>query len=53
MFRDKRAKSRRGSAKQKHEVPLKNILVKNEVEVVAQWLHSVDIATIGTEESDR
>jgi hypothetical protein len=47
MFRDKGGRSRRGSANQKHEVPLKNILVKNEVEVVAQWLRNVDITTIG------
>lgn len=52
MFRDRRDKSRRGSAK-KHEVSLKNILVKNEVEMVAQWLHDVDIATIRTENSGR
>jgi hypothetical protein len=44
MFRDKRGKSRRGSAT-KHEVSLKNILVKNEMEVVAQWLHDVDLAS--------
>jgi hypothetical protein len=51
MFRDKSGKSR-GRAKQ-HEVSLKNILVKNEVEVVAQWLRHVDLATVGTEKSAR
>jgi hypothetical protein len=52
MFRDKRDRTRRGSTKE-HEVSLRNILVKNEVEVVAQWLHDVDIATIRTENSGR
>jgi hypothetical protein len=53
MFRDKGGRSLRGSAKQKHEVSLKNILLKNEVEVVAQWLRNVDIASVGTEHYER
>ena len=47
MFRDRRDRSRR-SVKE-HVLPLKNILVKNEVEVVAKWLHDVDLARVGGE----
>jgi hypothetical protein len=32
---------------------LKNILVKNEVDVVAQWLHGVDLSRIGPEKYAR
>jgi hypothetical protein len=35
------------------ELSLKNILVKNEVEVVARWLHDVDLARVGTENCAR
>jgi hypothetical protein len=35
------------------ELPLKNILVKNEVDVVAQWLRGVDISRIGAEKYAR
>jgi hypothetical protein len=35
------------------ELSLKNILVKNEVDVVAQWLHGVDLSRIGTEKYAR
>jgi hypothetical protein len=36
-----------------NKLSLKNILVKNEVDVVAQWLHGVDLCRIGTEECAR
>jgi hypothetical protein len=36
-----------------NELSLKNILVKNEVDVVAQWLYGVDLCRIGTEEYAR
>lgn len=51
MFRNRRDKSR-GSVKEL-ELSLKNILVKNEVEVVARWLHDVDLARVGTENCAR
>jgi hypothetical protein len=35
------------------ELSLKNILVKNEVDVVAQWLCGVDLSRIGTEKYAR
>jgi len=31
-----------------NKLSLKNILVTNEVDVVAQWLHGVDLCRIGT-----
>jgi hypothetical protein len=51
MFRDRRDRSQ-GRVK-KNELSLKNILVKNEVDVVAQWLHGVDLSRIGTEKYAR
>jgi hypothetical protein len=46
MFRNRRDRSQRRV--KENGLPLKNILVKSEVEVVAQWLHGVDIARSGT-----
>jgi hypothetical protein len=46
MFGNRRDRNQ-GRVKE-NGLPLKNILVKSEVELVAQWLHGVDLARSGT-----